>query len=469
MRRLGIAAAVAAGLLAGCASQSRDAANERAERVDEQVRGKWGKPIANLPVRKLVLISPHNQNIREEYTEAFVAHYALEFGRRAELEWRDVGGGGTTIIRYVRNMFENSSRSGIDVLWGGGDDHFAQLAKEGLLKPMTLQPDFLESVPQELGGVPMYDPQRRWCGAALSGFGIIYNARLLEWCDLPAPRQWDDLAQPRLFDLLALADPTESSSAATCYEMVVQSAPDWPSGWAKLLGVLSNAKRFTDSAGKTANAPALGEALVATCIDFYGFTRVAEAPDDLFYISPPGQTAFTPDPIAILKNPPDPQLSQQFVDFVLSRRGQAIWALPPGDPDGPARNSLGRLPMRKDVYEFYAGRLSPWIRSPYQAGEAAQIDLEMRKVRFNVLQQLVRAAAIDNLDALKAAKRTLIRTGFPRELVEEFQRLPANVCTAEQIRLVARKLKDPTEAERIVTDWTTFFRDKYRRIAKGDT
>ena len=43
----------------------------------------------------------------------------------------------------------------------------------------------------------------------------------------------------------------------------------------------------------------------------------------LVYVSPTGQTAFSPDPIAILKNPPHPKLAQQFVDFMTSEQAQA--------------------------------------------------------------------------------------------------------------------------------------------------
>lgn len=420
------------------------------------------KPAADVP--RLVVISPHNKDIEREFEEAFAAWHAETFGEPVTVEWRDVGGGSSTILTYLKNIYSRGSTSGIDIAWGGGETNFIKLADEGLLTPMTLAPDVLANIPPTFGGLEMIDPRRRWCGSAISGFGLLYNRRLLEKLALPAPQTWDDLAGPRLADQLALADPTQSGTALAAYEMIVQSAPSWPQGWAKLLAVLGNARKFYDSAGGAADAPMLGEAPIATSVDFYGALRVAQAPDTIVYVSPRGQTAFSPDPIAILKNPPHPQAAQRFVDFVLSRRGQALWALRAGEQDGPRKATLGRQPIRKDVYAIYAGRMSPWTVNPYQAGNEMTLDVQARAVRFDLLKCLIRAAAIDNRDALRAARRKLIASNLDSALVEEFNRLPDNVATMQEAARTAAELKDAAAAERITSDWAAFFRQKYRRI-----
>ena len=131
-----------------------------------------------------------------------------------------------------------------------------------------------------------------------------------------------------------------------------------------------------------------------------------------------------------------------------------------------ATSALGRQPIRRDVYTHYAGKLSPWIANPYAEGGEMVLDVEMRKLRSSVLRRLVRAAAIDNRDGMRAAKARLIETNFDRQRVELFNRLPDNVATKDRIAETARKLTDATEAERIVTGWERFFRDKYRRVAE---
>jgi spermidine/putrescine-binding protein len=209
----------------------------------------------------------------------------------------------------------------------------------------------------------------------------------------------------------------------------------------------------------------LGDALVAACIDFYGLLRVAEAPDKLVYVSPEKQTIFGPDPIGILKNPPHPELAQRFVDFVLSRRGQALWAVRRGCPDGPVQYDLMRQPIRRDVYTAYAKDLSPWIANPYQAGQEMHLDTGMLKIRFRVLCSLVKAAAIDNAAGLKKAKTKLIETHFDPARLAQFAALPENLRTPDQIRQASEAITQATSAEQLTTGWQRFFRDKYERVA----
>ena len=152
------------------------------------------------------------------------------------------------------------------------------------------------------------------------------------------------------------------------------------------------------------------------------------------------------------------------VDFVLSQKGQALWALPAGDPDGPERTSIGRLPIRKDVYEKYSGRLMPDVINPYDVGQSMDIDSKLWSASYGLLRQLVWAAAVKNPDGLKAAKKKLIESGFEEGLMKEFNDLPANVSTIEQVAKTAELLGDKKQNDIIVTDWIIFFKEKYDRI-----
>ncbi len=177
------------------------------------------------------MISPHNEDIRNEFEKRFIQYYQEKYGKDIELEWRDVGGGSSTILAFLRNMYSQSDSSGIDVLFGGGEFPCQFLAAEGLLTPLELDADVLENIPDEFCGMPLYDKNLLWCGNVLSAFGILYNRDLCQRYDLKEPRLWQDLGQDKLFGLIVLADPGESGSAAATYEMIVQSAPDWPQGW----------------------------------------------------------------------------------------------------------------------------------------------------------------------------------------------------------------------------------------------
>lgn len=452
-------------IVSGCGGKDSQPLDSRTIKADRIVLKKYGKSLSKLPVVKLVVVSPHNTDIENEYEAAFSLYHAVEYGEKVDIEWRDVGGGSSAILRHLRNVYENSDRSGIDIAWGGGEYNFQRMAEEGILQGMEISQDILKNIPATFGGVEMYDKEKRWCGSAVSGFGFLYNKKLLERMKLQVPEQWEDLGDPRFFNLVGLADPTQSGSAAASYEMIVQSGKSWENGWAKLLSILGNAKKFYAGAGDAAEALPSGEVALSACIDFYGITRVVKYPETLVYVSPKGQTSFNPDPIAILKNPPNRVSAQRMVDFVLSQQGQALWALPVGHPDGPVRASLGRQPIRKDVYEKYSGKLSPWIVNPYVVGQGMTLDAELWSTSYGLLRHLVWAAAVKNLEGMRAAKKKLIETNFEAAITSEFNKLPDNIAKRENIKEIAKLLRDKKQRDIIVTEWITFFRDKYKHIA----
>lgn len=223
----------------------------------------------------LVVISPHNEAVRYEYTIAFTRHYKEKTGRSIRIDWR-LPGGTSEIARYlsgeyrgafervwtqsgrawtpeVANAFDNTdirhsdeeshdspaeaarrfflqsdTGIGIDVFFGGGTYDFELQAAAGRLIPSDVLRKHGEwfqegSIPWKVSGEIFYDKDARWIGACLSSFGICYNTDTLRRLGIDRlPASWSDLADPRYFRQVALADPTKSGSAAKAFEMVIQ-------------------------------------------------------------------------------------------------------------------------------------------------------------------------------------------------------------------------------------------------------
>ena len=100
----------------GCSKKDEQRLDSREAAADKIVRQKYGKSLAELPVVKLVAISPHNTDIENEFEKAFSLHHAVEQGQKVDIEWRDVGGGSSAILQHLRNVYENSDHSGIDIV-----------------------------------------------------------------------------------------------------------------------------------------------------------------------------------------------------------------------------------------------------------------------------------------------------------------------------------------------------------------
>ncbi|MGD8238034.1 MAG: extracellular solute-binding protein, partial [Armatimonadota bacterium] len=180
-------------------------------------------PAASWAAQKLVIISPHWEGIRTEYIRAFEAWHQERYGEPIAVEFLDMGGT-SEIVKFIRSEFSGGRENAtVDVFWGGGTDPYVRLADEGLLDPYRVPDALLAQIPPQVVGMPLYDEQFRWYGAALAGFGIIYNKRVLELVGLPTPETWADLARPEFVTWVGSADPRASGSVHMMYEIMLQA------------------------------------------------------------------------------------------------------------------------------------------------------------------------------------------------------------------------------------------------------
>jgi len=222
---------------------------------------------------RLVIISPHDAQIREEFAHAFALYAAKTLNTSVDIDWRSVGGTGE-ITRYLDERFGESfadafpaqaaalaaihkpkafadaaadapgvdpavhaARSaflgsdvgaGIDIWWGGGEYPHRTYANKGFLVDAGLlraEPHWFSDavIPQRLSGETIYDPKGRYYGASLSVFGVCASPDRLALLEpSTAPIQWMDLGEPRFFDILTIVDPTRSAASATAFERLIQ-------------------------------------------------------------------------------------------------------------------------------------------------------------------------------------------------------------------------------------------------------
>jgi len=206
---------------------------------------------------RIVVVTPHNQDIRREFAYAFSDWHEKKYGQAVEIDYRTPGG-----TNDIKRLLENTyapyrDKDGklpadvaadIDVVWGGGDYFFySELKKLGsppmnVLQSIRIDPAILAAAfpADRLAGVRLYDSAKdangnalppTWVGVALSSFGIVYNADMYATLNarpmnkknpLHEPRTWQDLTRPELAGLVALADPAHSGSAGVAFLMVVQ-------------------------------------------------------------------------------------------------------------------------------------------------------------------------------------------------------------------------------------------------------
>lgn len=237
---------------------------------------KRGQNLTEKTGESLIIITPHVEDIRFEFTQGFKDWYFKKTGKKVSLDWRTLGGSQEVFrflnSRYVsafelywtkelgrrwseellgafanpkivlpenpedddlaqsarRAFLSSNVSSGVDILFGGGEIEVMEQAQMGNLVDsgiMKLHPEWFteESIPEVFGGTHYWDREGRWLGIAHSGFGIIFNRDALAKLNYEGtPGRWDDLADEVFFGEVALSDPMMSVSSNRIFEMMFQ-------------------------------------------------------------------------------------------------------------------------------------------------------------------------------------------------------------------------------------------------------
>ncbi len=220
----------------------------------------------------IVIITPHNEAIRQEYALGFQEWYREKTGKTVTIDWRVIGGT-SEIARFLESEYVSSFQNhwvrklgkewsmevqaafanprlpkdarpealaarreflasevscGIDVFFGGGTFDFIRQADAGRIVDSGLlqrRPEWFTDavIPESYTGEPFRDKQGRWLGPVLSGHGMLYNHDSLARLGVDKlPREWIDLTDPRLMGEVAVCDPTKSGSIAKSFESIIQ-------------------------------------------------------------------------------------------------------------------------------------------------------------------------------------------------------------------------------------------------------
>lgn len=260
---------------------------------------------------QLIIITPHNEQIRYEFKRAFEAWHLDTYDTPVQVIY-NVPGGTSEIRKMLEAQFIAAIEAGrepggdADLVFGGGSFEHGRL-KRGVNVDTDGQPQSVSiSVPvdftnawldetfgeNQIGDGQLYDPDNYWFGLALSGFGIVYNNHALDSLGVRQPTDWTDLCDPRLQGWVALVNPNQSGSVTTAFESILKRV-GWEQGWRILRRAGANARYFSASSLKPPIDVSQSNAAMGVCIDFFGRYQLqalkeAGDPDRIGYVDPPG-------------------------------------------------------------------------------------------------------------------------------------------------------------------------------------
>lgn len=187
------------------------------------------------------------------------------------------------------------------------------------------------------------DSDHQLFGYSASAVGVIYNTTIFP--ELSA--DWDELADAQYKDQLAIPDPQKSGACKDFVAGYVNS-----NGW-DTFEALANNGMVVPGANKAAlSAVTTGEVgILVAGVDYNAYSSMKKGePLNIYY--PKSGTIVNPRPAMIMKNAPDMENAQKFIDYLYSDEAQQLVAkayLLPGRSDVKCedRSNLEDIPQIK--------------------------------------------------------------------------------------------------------------------------
>lgn len=420
-------------------------------------------PVLSLAQDELIIISPHHEGIETEFGNNFEKWYKEQTGRTVETDWRDVGGTSSN-YRFIESEFKRVPDGiGIDIFFGGGTDNYLRLSNMGWLHAYKLPSTQLEQIASLFHGIPLYDTEYQWYGAALSNFGIMYNEELRELLKLPKAIAWEDLGNLELLGRIGAADPRESGSAHMIYEIILQTV-GWEDGFALLTKIGGNVRAFSAGANAIPTDVVAGQVIYGLAIDFYAYGQIAVVgADKIKYIVPAEGTVVTADPIAILKGAPNLPVAQKFLEFVLSENAQKLWMLRDTDPEGPKwKGGLNRASVLPALYDKLGERCI--VPNPFAMEVSPfQYDSNKGSIRWDLVNELFGVLIINSHKDLVNAWKAIQKCKDPAKrdaAIAILTKMP--ITEAEAMQLANDAWNDPTVRNEKIKEWGQFAKEKFK-------
>ncbi|HEY2918502.1 MAG TPA: extracellular solute-binding protein [Candidatus Binatia bacterium] len=315
-------------------------------------------------------------------------------------------------VTYLR---ETKAKPEADIFWVSAPDAFQTLDSDGLLEKYSPPKEIMARIPTKIGNFPIHDPDGKYFGFAISGYGLMWNKNYLKAHKLPAPKEWTDLINPRYYNHLVISAPSRSGTTHLTVETILQ-AYGWEKGWALLLNAGGNIGSITERSFGVPEAVISGQYGVGVVIDFFGLSAIASGqPVEFVY---PSQTSVVPASVGIVKGGPNPQEARSFVNYLLSEAGQMVLFSP----------EIARLPV---IPELYAKAPKDYP-NPFKT--------KMGGVEFN--------------DAISSARRDVVNSLFDHTITfrhRELREAWKSIYTAEEA-LAKSKSANATQGKNRVAE-----------------
>src|SRR5574341_552498 len=403
--------------------------------------------------RDVVIVTSFPKELFETYKKTFEAKHP---GTTVVINSKPTPAG----VTYLR---ETKAKPEADIFWVSAPDAFQTLDADGLLEKYAPPKEIVAKIPAKIGNFPIHDPDGKYFGFAISGYGLMWNKNYLKAHRLPAPKEWADLTNPRYYNHLIISAPSRSGTTHLTVETILQ-AHGWEKGWALLLNAGGNMGSITERSFGVPEAVISGQYGIGVVIDFFGLSAIASGqPVDFAY---PSLTSVVPASVGIVKGGPNPQEARAFVNYLLSEAGQMVLFAP----------EIARLPVIPELYaKAPKDYPNPFKQKMGGVDFNDQISSGRRDVVNSLYDHIITFRHQELREAWKsiyAAEQSLAKSKAAggargKDMIAEARRLatqvPINDARASDKQLIAAFRSKSGLKAQLETEWENFARNNYAK------
>ena len=283
--------------------------------------------------KTIVVYSPHGKFLEGDIKTRFEAA-----NPGWTVEFLDMGGG--EIFTRVQG---EKDRPRADVWWGGSPGDFKRAETLGLLEAYA--PEWTANLPADARSA-----SGAWVATFRTPEVIMYNAKKISAAE--APKTWDELLDPKWKGRIVMRDVRPSSTMKTIFGALIlreqKRTGNLEAGFEFLKKLDANTGTYA------ANPQVMYDLLEAdgpyavTVWNLADALLLASNKHPFAYVIPP-ETPVPVEPIALIKNAPNPDGAKKFHDFVNSPEQLVLMA-----------KERHRLPARTDLPQE---QLPDWMRN----------------------------------------------------------------------------------------------------------
>lgn len=257
------------------------------------------------PTRSVVLLTPHGQEMLEEYEAAFEAAYP-----DIDLVGRFVPTG-----QVLSQLRIDRDRPQVDVWWGGTSAFFGQAKDEGLLQPY--RPSWADA-----SRTDYHDADDMWYAHFLQVPAMMFNSNIYEPSEIPD--RWDELLSADWKDKIVIREPMNSGTMKTIYTGLIWArggeAHDPQAGYEFLKRLDAQTRSYLPNPQALYDRIAKSRAGYLSLWNLTDIIFQSEANGYPFgFRVPSGPVPVSLDPIGIVAGAPNAEEAKLFYEFVTSK------------------------------------------------------------------------------------------------------------------------------------------------------